>query len=88
MKGVYDGSWRTARNNGLTVKVSTTVHTLKALGRLGVWEYDAIPSRNIGMQLLGFGIDQPRGMGDTRRLGRSGDERLGVRLHRSGGTGR
>jgi hypothetical protein len=55
MRAYYEGSWRTARNHGLTVKVSTTVHTLKAFGRLGVWEYDAIPSHNIGMQLLGFG---------------------------------
>jgi hypothetical protein len=68
MRAYYDGRWRTASNHGFTVKVSTTVHTLKAFGRLGVWEYDAIPAHNIGMQLLGFGSTVAEALATDRAI--------------------
>jgi hypothetical protein len=55
MRAFYDGSWRSTTKDGLTMRVSTTVDTLKVFGGLGVYEYDGIPSRNVGMQLFGYG---------------------------------
>jgi hypothetical protein len=56
MRSFYDGRWRHVRSEGgLREDVSVTTSSVKAFGKLGVYEWRSIPSLDIGLQLFGYG---------------------------------
>lgn len=76
MRHVYQGGWRHASSKyGLAMLIGPNPYVTKSKQGLAVWEYAAIPSRNLGLQLFGFGgsaasaLSQDRAILATARAG-------------------
>lgn len=69
MRHVYQGGWRKATSKyGLEMLVGADPYITKSGKSLAAWEYAAIPSRNLGLQLFGFGSSVSSALNQDRAI--------------------
>jgi hypothetical protein len=69
MRHVYQGGWRSVTSKyGLAMLVGPNPYITKSGKGLAAWEYGAIPSRNLGLQLFGFGSSVTSALSQDRAI--------------------